>query len=163
MLVAIISDIHDNLANLQKFLTWSKTNKIKQLFIIGDTGSAETIKIITGKFAGQIHLVLGNADFQEIKSLKNFAHLEIYDSFTDIQLDHKKIYLTHHPGDIKKMAIANQYDFIFYGHTHKPWIEQIGQTIIANPGTLAGMFSKATFAIWDTKNSEIRLKLLELI
>jgi len=33
--------------------------------------------------------------------------------------------------------------------------------VLANPGTLAGMFSKATFAVYDTSTNNLELKILE--
>ena len=62
-----------------------------------------------------------------------------------------------------KLAESGKYDFVFYGHNHKPWIEEIGETFLANPGTLAGLFNKATFAILDTENKKLELKILERV
>ncbi|MCX6797241.1 MAG: metallophosphoesterase family protein, partial [Candidatus Doudnabacteria bacterium] len=58
---------------------------------------------------------------------------------------------------------SQKYDFVFHGHTHKPWQETIGKTIIINPGTLAGLFNKATFAVFDTETKKAQLILLEKI
>ncbi len=54
-------------------------------------------------------------------------------------------------------------DIIFYGHTHKPWIEEQNQIKIVNPGTLGGVFQKATFALYDTGDRKLELKILETI
>jgi predicted phosphodiesterase len=54
----------------------------------------------------------------------------------------------------------NKCDIIFYGHTHKPWIEIKNGIQIVNPGTLGGVFTPATFAVWDTDKREPELKLL---
>ena len=37
----------------------------------------------------------------------------------------------------------------------------VGKTKLLNPGTVAGMFQKATFAIYDTKTDKAELILLE--
>ncbi|HOZ36234.1 MAG TPA: YfcE family phosphodiesterase [bacterium] len=163
MRVAIISDLHDNLTNLEKFLSWAKNHQVKKLLILGDTGSTATIKVIAANFTRPIFLILGNADYPNVNLLKKFTHLKIYHNLAKLNIAHKKIVLTHHPKDAKNLAATNQYNFIFYGHNHKPWIEQINKTILANPGTLAGMFTKATFAVWDTTTNKLELKILELI
>ncbi|MFH1192432.1 MAG: metallophosphoesterase family protein [bacterium] len=59
------------------------------------------------------------------------------------------------------MAESGKYDYVFYGHTHKPWEEMVGECKLLNPGTLAGMFYRATFAVWDTVNNKFSLKILE--
>ncbi|HRY63386.1 MAG TPA: YfcE family phosphodiesterase [Patescibacteria group bacterium] len=166
MLLAIISDLHDNLANLEKFLTFAKANQVEELFVLGDLCAPATLKhVLAPGFAGKIHLVYGNVCDRETemtvaKSLPNVIH---YGDLAEFTIDGKKIALTHYPNIAKELAATNKYDFIFYGHSHKPWIEQIGQTTLANPGTLAGMFSKATFALWNTSTNKLELKILELI
>jgi len=52
---------------------------------------------------------------------------------------------------------------VFYGHTHEPWINASGGVITANPGTLGGVFSKASFAFWDSADNKLELKILELL
>ena len=52
---------------------------------------------------------------------------------------------------------------MFYGHTHKPWFVGKNDIIIANPGTLGGVFYKASFAVLDTDTGKLELKILENI
>ena len=54
-------------------------------------------------------------------------------------------------------------DNIFYGHNHKPWEQTMGKTKLVNPGTLAGMFYKASFAVLDLEKSKLELIILERI
>ncbi|MFH1029736.1 MAG: metallophosphoesterase family protein [bacterium] len=72
-----------------------------------------------------------------------------------------KIAFTHFPWKAKELAKSGKYKYIFYGHTHKPWEEKVGNCKMINPGTLAGMFYKATFAVFDTNTGQLDLKLLE--
>jgi len=60
---------------------------------------------------------------------------------------------------LKKEKVNN----IFYGHTHKPWTYQEKGIKMLNPGPLGGMFCRATFAVWDTKEDEFYLKVLDKI
>jgi predicted phosphodiesterase len=79
----------------------------------------------------------------------------------DIQLDGKRIGCVHYPDIAKKMAESGKYDLVFYGHTHKPWEEKIGNCRLVNPGELAGQRFKPTFAIYDTATNRLELKILE--
>ena len=58
---------------------------------------------------------------------------------------------------------SGKYDLVFYGHTHKPWAEKIGNCLLANPGELAGQRFKPTFAIYDIQKDKLQLKILELV
>ena len=51
-------------------------------------------------------------------------------------------------------------NYIFYGHNHKPWIENKTDAQIINPGTLGGVFQKSTFAVLE---KDIKLIILENI
>lgn len=166
MKAAIISDIHDNLANLEKFLNWANKNKIKELIICGDLCTPATLaKILAPNFKGKIHIVYGNVcDLDlEIEKAKEFSHIIHYGDEGRFEIDDKKVAIVHLPDRARKLAQSHQYDFVFYGHTHKPWLETVNQTQLVNPGTLAGMFYKATFAVWDTSNNKLELKILEKI
>jgi len=65
MKIAIISDTHDNLENLKKFLDFAKKEKIDVLIHCGDVTNGETLKEIEEKFEGRIYLALGNADIKD--------------------------------------------------------------------------------------------------
>jgi len=148
--IAIISDSHDNMPNIEKFLNYCKENKIKTLLHCGDITSLQTWNYIQDNFDGKIHAVMGNADMFDMQKKQI------------IEIDAIKIGFAHHKEmTVRLMTKENNLDFAFYGHSHKPWIEKIGNTFLANPGSLAGMGYKAAFAILDTKNKKLELKLLE--
>jgi hypothetical protein len=111
-------------------------------------------------------LVKGNAD-SDIEEFKNQAqkhkNIIFYGHTGKLEINNLKIVWTHEPYLAKKMAQSQQYDFIFYGHTHTPWQEKNNKTNLINPGTLAGLFTKATFAIFDTQNKKAQLIILEKI
>ena len=81
----------------------------------------------------------------------------------ELEIDAKKFAFTHRPEFARGLASTGKYDFVFYGHTHKPWEEKIGFCRLINPGNLAGMFFKSTFAVYDTKQDKLELKILEKI
>ncbi len=163
MKIAIISDIHDNLTNLEKFLDWAKNNQIEEIFSCGDLCAPATlVRVLAPGFNGKIRIIFGNIcdrDLEEEKAgeLKNIIH---YGDLAEFKIENKKVALVHSPEIAKKLAASGKYDIVFYGHTHQPWIEQVGSTVLANPGTLAGMFYEATFAVWETENNKLELKRL---
>lgn len=166
MRVAIISDSHDNIANIENFLDWVKDNSIEAIIHCGDISSAETLTVIAQKFSSSIHLVFGNTD-TEVRDFnlvaKKFPHVVIHDAIGEFDFENKTIGFTHYPWVADQLARIKKYDVVFYGHDHKPWEKYIGQTRLLNPGTLAGMFNKATFAVYDTSTNQAKLILLEKI
>lgn len=163
MKIAIIADIHDNLANLEKCLRFCLKSNVEILLCCGDVTNQETLVYMSEMFQKKIYLVRGNMEiFTEELALaqKNIKYLG---RIGRIKLVGKNIGLCHEPflkGSVLKQGPC---DFIFYGHTHKPWIEKTNDYKFINPGTLGGVFQRATFALWDTKNDEPELIVLDML
>lgn len=167
MKIAIVADTHDNLANTKRAIGWIKKEKIKTIIHCGDIFKPETIKEILKIFKGKIYLIFSSADadFSRIPSdsFKKLPRVKIYEEFGDLKKDGKKIAFCHFPEIAEELVKRQKYDIVFYGHTHKPWLKKIGKTRLVNPGNIAGMFYKSTFATYDTKTDKLELKILERI
>ncbi|MCX6799701.1 MAG: YfcE family phosphodiesterase [Candidatus Falkowbacteria bacterium] len=163
MSIAIISDIHDNLVNLEKCLNWCRAEKVKDLICCGDITNLETVEFISQHFLGQIFLVRGNCtifDDRDILELKNITNLGEAGRFS---LEGHWVGLCHQPFEIEKVKALGQCEIIFFGHTHKPSLEDIDGSLIVNPGTLGGVFNEATFTYWDPCENKLELKVLGLL
>ena len=166
MKIAIISDVHNNEVNLEKSLVLSKKEGIENLICCGDLASRETLDFLADNFSGNIYLVFGNMDDEhmgDFKYVDNYRNVSIFAEFGELEFDKKKIAFVHYPDIAKKLARSGKYSFVFYGHTHKPWEEMIGQCKMLNPGCVTGDRFQPTFAIWDTENNDFRLVLLNEI
>lgn len=163
MKIAVISDIHDNLINLEKCLKWCRGNNIEELICCGDVTNSETLEFLSQKFTGKIHLVKGNMEIYDEREAEKFDIYVYYGRTGRFNVGDKTVGLCHEPYLIKKILEQGECDIIFYGHTHEPWIEKQNGITTVNPGTLGAVFQKATFAVWDSESGELELKILELI
>jgi len=166
MRIAIVSDTHDHLPNFKRALDWIKKAKIKLVLHCGDVCAPAVLKEAAKDFSGKIHLVFGNVDGDRFLMAKQVYEKEIgnvilHGEWAELKVDNKKIALTHRPKFARGLATTQEYALVFYGHTHKPWEEKIGKCRLVNPGNLAGLFYKATFAVYDTKTNKLELKILE--
>lgn len=165
MKITIISDTHDNVANLERVIDWIKKEKVKTIIHCGDIFKPETIKEALKIFRGKIYIIFSSADadFSKIPedSFGKLPRVKIYEEFGELRKDGKKIAFCHFPEMAQELAQRQQYDFVFYGHTHKPWFKKVGKTKLVNPGNLSGIFYKPTFAVYNTKTNKLELKILE--
>jgi len=142
------------------FLTSADAKQADILLICGDVGNIDTLKLISESFNGQIYFVFGNADtFTEKDIPKNIINLGETGIIT---LDNKKIGLCHQSFKIEKLLEQSPY-IIFYGHTHKPWIDKKNNTLLVNPGTLGAVFLSSTYAIWETTRGAPDLKRINIL
>lgn len=160
MLIAIISDIHNNEINLEKVLGYCRKEKIKKLICCGDLASRQTLDFMNYNFVGEIYYTFGNADYIDLVELerqKKYRHTFLFKNFGEAEIDGRKIAFIHFPDGAKKLAESERYEFVFYGHTHKPWEENIKKCKMLNPGNVAGEIYLPTFAVWDTKKDIFKL------
>jgi len=164
MKIAILSDSHDNIPNIEKALDWINQAGISLIIHCGDLAAPAVLsKVIMPKFSGEFHFVHGNVGDPELleKVAKDFPNVTVHGEVGQIELDNRKIAFTHFPEKALELAKKGTFNLVFYGHTHKPWEEKIDDCRMVNPGTLAGMFYKATFAVYDTTSDKLELKILE--
>lgn len=168
MKIAIVSDSHDNIPNIDKMLAYCKKGNVNILLHCGDLCSPSVVKYLAENFSGQVWWIEGNVhgDLKKMADIsEHFSNIHYLgeDGSPRIPGVNLKIYLTHYPEVAGEVAKRGSYDYIFYGHDHRPWEKTIGRTKLVNPGTLAGMFNKATFAVLDAKIKKLDLKILELM
>ncbi len=162
MLIAIISDIHDNLANLEKCLNWCRQNRAEELICCGDITTIETVRFLATNFPGEIFLVHGNIELYEENSLSAFPNVNYCGEIGIREIGGANIGFCHDRRDVTQILETTPLllDFVFYGHTHKPWLEKPGEVMVVNPGNIAGVFHQATFATLDTETKKLELKIL---
>ncbi len=164
MLVAIVADIHDNLANLEKCLAWLKQAGAEKLLCLGDLANEETLDFLAANFGGEIFLVSGNADTYDPDTTLSFGgRIKHLGESGSLEIGDCRLAMVHEKWKLEKMKNLAEYDFAFYGHSHRPWLEKNGRLIIANPGNLAGAFYNASFALLETKEKQLSLKSLREI
>lgn len=153
MKFAIVSDTHDHVNNFLKVITWLNANNIETLLHCGDICTQDTMNEAEKRFKGEIKWVRGNGDFE----------LDQVPESMELALGGKNIFLNHYPDIAKTAAESGKYDLVFYGHTHRPWEEKVGNCRLVNPGETAGQRFKPCFAMYDTKTDKLELKILEKI
>ena len=161
MKIAIISDTHDNLPNLEKALSYMNKNGVAAIVHCGDACSISTLNFLESHFKGKVYFSLGNCDEGYNIASAKFKNIEIFQNFGELDLEGLKIAFAHFPTMAKTLFGSGSYDFVFHGHTHMPWISGTKGKFIANPGNLAGINYAATFAILDTITKKLELKILD--
>ena len=164
MKIAIISDTHGNVTNFKKATKWIQKENIQLILHCGDIGDPESLKDSLEDFKGEIFGVFGNMDADYkilIGEYNKISRVKISEKNLEIKIENKNIAITHKPDDARKLAETQKFDLVFYGHTHRPWEERVGNCRLINPGELAGQILKPTFAIYDTEKDFLELKILE--
>lgn len=165
MKIAIISDVHDNTTNLKKCLKYLVLKNVDEIICCGDLTNSDTLDVLGNSFKNPIHLIRGNIEIYDERDVEKYKNIRFYGRTGEMDVDHLKIGICHEPFFIDQMIQKEETDkklnIIFYGHTHKPWIEDRKGVKVVNPGTLGGVFQRATFSIWDTETMSLQLCILD--
>ncbi len=160
MQIAIIADIHNNEVNLRKVLDYCKDNNVEIIICCGDLASKNTLDFLCDNFPKKIYYVFGNMDMGQLRELEEvdeYRNAQIFRDSGKIELEDKKIAFTHYPAIANQLAESGKFSHVFYGHTHKPWNQKVGDCELLNPGNVAGEIYPPTFAIWDTRENSFKL------
>lgn len=157
--LAILSDSHDQIANLRAAVTYCNRKNIDVLIHCGDLISPFMLKELA-LFLGPVHLIYGNnVGDQHLISNRcgsmypNITHHGILGKFTCNDL---KIAMVHYPEQARGLASLSNYDIICCGHSHRYGIESLGNTLLINPGQLLGEDDQAGFVILDLNQWRIQ-------
>ena len=99
-------------------------------------------------------------------SMKKRSKLSIGDKTYDfLEIDNRKIFITHYPELAEPMAKSGEFDAVFYGHNHDKKMEKVNNCLVLNPGEIsAHKTGVASFAIYDSdKNTAEIIKLENII
>ena len=158
MRLAVVSDTHDNLQNLLKALP--HLQQADAVLHCGDVCSPFTLKRLAEAMGDKpVHLVWGNNDGDR-RMLAEVAaragNVTLHGEFADFAVGGFRIAMSHYPEIARAVAAAQRHHLVCYGHDHQAHEERIGETLLLNPGELAGVLTgRATWVLLDTVTGEV--------
>jgi hypothetical protein len=156
MKIAVMSDSHDNIWNLEKAL--KKAQGADAMVFCGDLCAPFSLKMLADGFAGPIHAVRGNND-GDVALLLRVAgpggRVRFYtEALAELELGGRKIAVAHYAHVGNAIASSGKYDAVFFGHTHQQVKRREGKTLVLNPGEVMGRFGTPSFALYDTEAND---------
>ncbi|MCS7102561.1 MAG: metallophosphoesterase [Candidatus Korarchaeum sp.] len=165
MILGVISDSHDDVESLERVLELFQRFGIDELIHLGDLISPFSLGPILSSGI-PFRILRGNNDADVLVALKSIEGGGIYhQSPVEVDLDGTKLLLFHGFGDSEltkftaiSLASSGRFDLILYGHTHEVHVEEVGETLITNPGELCGKLSgRRTAALLDTELKKVEI------
>jgi putative phosphoesterase len=151
--IGLISDTHDNIANIEKSVRVFKEQEVNIVIHAGDFVTPSAIRAFQEvKLIG----VYGNNDVDKagIKDAFNEIGGQILGDLYEIEVDGLIIGVYHGTRQeaSKGLIDSAKYDVVVCGHTHRIQNTIVGKTRVINPGTANGWFFGfgATLAVLDT-------------
>jgi len=151
MKIAVISDTHDHLSRLERAIGIANDKNCEHLLHLGDIVSPFSAQALK-KFQGMVNAVFGNNDGEIMGLSRTFTAIggEIERGPVKLEMDGKRVLMMHEPWLLEELAHSGDFDYILYGHLHRPDRRRLGSTWILNPGDGGGWTAKPTFLLIDT-------------
>lgn len=158
MKILVISDSHGNISNIKSVMEIAYRSKIDALIHAGDWNTRESVETVLS-YNIPTFAVLGNADIsREVAEKLNAKSKKFNELFLILDLDGKKVGITHKPSDNKVFfkehahSTAKNFDLIVNGHLHSASEKKASSTKIIRPGALVNAIN---FAVYDTKSNKV--------
>ena len=157
--IAILSDSHDQIANLGAAVHHCNKNTIGCLVHCGDLISPFMLKELA-LFNHDVHLIYGNNRGDQ--HLISSRCATVYDNITHhgemalFTFGGLKFCAVHYPETARPLAMQGTYDIVCCGHNHRHGVEQFSATMLINPGHLLGENDQTGFTILDCNTLSTR-------
>jgi putative phosphoesterase len=182
--IRLISDVHATVAPLEEALSIFQHEGVDEILCAGDIAGygeelGQTIELLV---ESNCKVILGNHDLWFLNTLigeeKNIgAFFRSLPVFLEFKRDQKQLYAVHASppfSQTKGITLLNEneeilevqkeqwvtylkgfcYDILIIGHTHQVFVEQLGGTLVINPGSTK--FNHTCF-ILDLPGMDIRM------
>lgn len=155
MKIGIISDTH----GLLRSQVFEVFEGVEHILHAGDVGPADILTELEA--IAPVTAVWGNTDgFELRKRVPEVAHLE---------LGGVSIVVLHgmqlgSPTPEKAAAAYGGAGMIVFGHSHRPIVRQVGETLAVNPGSAGPVRFRdpVTVALGEIEDGRVRVRLVEL-
>lgn len=158
MKIGILSDTHNNADKIIKAVEFFNLRQTELVLHAGDFSFASSAKLFS-KLTMPMIAVFGNNDLDTYdleKTIMPFG--QIYSAPYSFTVDDKRFMLTH-----RLYSTETKFDYMVYGHTHKPHIQKTPSGMFINPGETSGRrYGRSTVAILETETNHAEIFDLDL-
>ena len=148
MLLGVVSDTHGQAQHTQRAVRMLESLQVAEVIHCGDIGSLEIAPMFA---AWPTHFVFGNVDYDraELRKAITAAGLQCHNGFGSLTLAGDRLAVAEsdaggliaflHGDDsqrLKRTIESGRWQLVCHGHTHVSRLEQIGQTLVLNPGAV---------------------------
>jgi putative phosphoesterase len=159
MLIAVMSDSHDNIWNLRKAISIIGKEGADMIIHCGDFTAPFMLQDL--EEAGiPVHGVFGNNDGDQylltklfLTSLKNIV---LHGLIGEVDAGGFPIAFTHQGMVGEGLASTAKYKMVCFGHSHVYLEKKVGNTILLNPGEIMGKDGNPGFCMVDTVTGSVR-------
>ena len=141
MIIAIISDSHDNIWNLRKAVKIIQAENAEMIIHCGDFVAPFMLKELEAS-ENPVHGVFGNNDGDQYlltkMALSALKSITLHGLIGQVDADGFKVSFTHYGEVAEGLAASGDSSLVCYGHSHTFSKRQTEKSLLLNPGEIMG-------------------------
>jgi putative phosphoesterase len=159
MIIAVISDSHDNIWNLRRAVGVIRSEKAEMIIHCGDFVAPFMLKELEAAEI-PVHGVFGNNDGDQFLLSKmaftELKNITLHGLIGQVDSGGFKVSFTHYGEVARGLAAAGDSNLVCYGHSHTFSEKKMEKSILLNPGEIMGKEGSPGFCLVDTVTSEVK-------
>ena len=158
MLIAVLSDIHDNLWQLRRVLEDLRNRSPGAVICCGDFCAPFTLRELGEGCACPVHGVFGNNDGDRAlltRTALQLSNTTLYGEVAFLELDGLRVAGNHYPEIAGPVWASGEFDLVCTGHSHRWEERRRDNRVLLNPGEVLGRFGESTYALFDTVTRQV--------
>lgn len=157
MRIGVVSDTHNNLANVQRIVALFREARVDHVIHTGDVTQARALRGLS-EVGVPILGVFGNNDERAaLSDVSADLGIALEEPPFEWVLASRRILVAHDPLELEG-AVEPEHNLVLHGHTHRRTIERSEDRLLFNPGECAGhLVGSQTVGIVDLQTLEPEL------
>jgi putative phosphoesterase len=163
MRIGLLGDIHGNSFALAAVLGAARVSRVEKLLITGDfVGYYFWPREVMDMLADwDLAAVRGNHEDMLVDAIDGESAIEKITAKYGSPWDLNQYVYPDAKADLLKRCAGSEYDWVVMGHTHYPMVQQVGNTVLVNPGSVGQPRNGVPAAHWallDTSNRRLEFR-----
>ncbi len=138
MRIAVVSDTHNNLRNVQRIVELLNAAGVARVVHTGDITQARTLELFARLHAPLVGVYGNNDERETIAPVAARYAMQLVDGSLSFEAAGRRVGVIHDPYEIDDALLA-EHDLVLHGHNHRLVLERRGGALLFNPGECAGM------------------------
>ena len=136
MRIGVVSDTHNNLANVRRIVEILNAARVERVVHTGDVTQAKTMRALAELDVPLVGVYGNNDEREALAEVARAAGFEMVEPPLELAWSGRRILVVHDPLDVGRWWSGH--DVVLHGHDHRRRIERDQGRLIFNPGECAG-------------------------
>ena len=136
MRIGVVSDTHNNLANVRRIVELLNAAGVERVVHTGDVTQAKTLRVLAELDAPLVGVYGNNDEREALAEVASAFGFGMVEPPLELTWSGRRILVVHDPLDVDLWWSGH--DVVLHGHDHRRKIERDRGRLVFNPGECAG-------------------------